>query len=723
MTLTITEMNQLADDDFERLVKTLLLVIIGPGVTPFTKGKDGAREAIYSGKANYPSVVEQWDGNWIFQVKYSDISAGLDKARNQVKYSIDTELSKLEDYGYLKRNKCDNYIFITNVPFSGESKKGLHDYVENKKLNYRVKNFGYWDGEKILGFANSNPKVRETFFPVPGIEEVPDEEKQRIQAIYVKPSQYDDLKRHFLRDRIVSVVGQPHVGKTATAIYLSCEVATKLNLSKVYQIPIIDNITKIPKLLNCVIIFDDLYGDLTFEEIGKRSKILNTLLKDNYIIVTSRDYIFKEAIEKHEVTEALDTDLPTIIQEGSYTSKDLETILMNHLSLKLKLSSIKQNTIDLVTNNKSLVINQLRFPHNIQLFVDSLDSSVSSKFVLKKNIEHARQIENIILSWVSHQPDENINILLAASLGRIVALDDLKHICDLLWNYTLDQIMGVLKYNFRLIDFEQGRFKFVHPSFRLAIFNSVRKEKLDTIVQLMARIFSEDTFTTSLKKPYKVILQEIVQELNHNDLNAILNSKNIDKETLSIIWPSLLKRDYETSINILRDLLKRKRTQWNYIFYSFVNAKDFMKKREVTKFITYLYSKRTHKDRLIDELIFFFSFAVREEVVSFINLLDGEQSADLKLKIRLLGALCSKYRALAVPELLKISKSSSAAIRKQVYSALNMSSVEYRQELRGIFVDLAKAESDEENRAKILKSVSRIATRSGRNVKYLGPKI
>ena len=141
------DLNKLKASQFEKLIKTLLLEVIGKGVTPFSHGKDGAREATFQGKSDYPSKAENWDGHWIFQVKFSDVTLGIDKARDQIKYSINGELKKLEDYGYLSSNKCDNYIYITNVPFSGTAKIGLHDYIAKKRQSYKIKNFDYWDSE------------------------------------------------------------------------------------------------------------------------------------------------------------------------------------------------------------------------------------------------------------------------------------------------------------------------------------------------------------------------------------------------------------------------------------------------------------------------------------------------------------------------------------------------------------------------------------------------
>ena len=53
--VTLDDVNKLGDNNFEKLIKAILLLIIGKGVTPFSYGKDGAREATFTGKAEYPS--------------------------------------------------------------------------------------------------------------------------------------------------------------------------------------------------------------------------------------------------------------------------------------------------------------------------------------------------------------------------------------------------------------------------------------------------------------------------------------------------------------------------------------------------------------------------------------------------------------------------------------------------------------------------------------------
>lgn len=467
MTLTISKINELGDEQFETLIKALLLGVIGHGVTPFTKGKDGAREATYEGTAEYPSVTDKWKGKWIFQVKFSNISMGLDKARDQVKYLIDGELNKLSDYGYLQNNQCDNYIYITNVPFSGEAKKGLHDYIDKKKKAFLIKNFAYWDGEKILAFLHAHPNIRETFFPLPGFIEVKQSELAFIQQVFVPPLQYAVFKKELLTNRYLNIVGQPHVGKTILSKYLAQEIKKQVGCSNIWLIPLIDHITGMPEIENCVIIFDDLYGDLNYEQIGKKSKIIHTLLKKNYIIVTSRNYIYNDALAKGE---ALNTHAfsPTIIQEGSYSDNMLAEILNKHLAVEREQGRLSPRVQKLIFKQRSVIITQLRFPHNLELFVKSLTDDVTTRADLAPLIESSKEIQNLVGSWVNSQSEKNRRILLTLSIGRTVNPTVVQNMIGNAWGYSPHDLDNCLAENSRILTYD-GYIKFNHPSFKSAI--------------------------------------------------------------------------------------------------------------------------------------------------------------------------------------------------------------------------------------------------------------
>lgn len=713
MNVNISSLNNLGDETFEKMVKSLLIYVIGPGVTPFSKGKDGAREAIYSGEANYPSNFERWKGNWIFQVKFSDINNGIDKARNQIKYLINEELKKLEDYGYIESQKCDNYIYITNVPFSGVSKKGLHDYIEIKKKDFKIKNFDYWDGEKIISFLSSAVNVKESFFPLEGIKYLNHEEVKRVEKIYVKPQQYDRIKDSLVNDKITCIVGQPHIGKTTSSVFLANEIYQKKNLNSMLLIPIIDNVNCLPQITNSVIIFDDLFGETNFESIGKKSKLISHLIKlNNYIIITSRNYIFEEARIEKQLSEYIKHTDTILIQEGSYPSQQLSQILQNHLNLKKDNNILSVTTIDTVQVYKERIINELRFPHNIEVFVDKLSNNTITKKTIGELINSSKKIETVVLSWLKNLNEEEINLLIIISLCGMIDLDDLSSFSENFWTYTSNIINDFIENNDKLLSLIDNELKFRHPSFRNTCYQYLKNQNKESIVQIV--IFALTSSETSYKFKYKLkhIFQEIIYDLDVETIITILQSKNINRYILEIIWSSFIKRDMKLAFSTYCDIDKKKK--WSLQFISFISSKDYLKKNTIHDFIEYLFSIRNNENkRMVDKIIFYFSFGVREKLDSIIDKIDETLMDQLILKISLLYSKCTIDPVNIIPKLLSYSDHPFSKVRYKVYAALN--SLGYRTKL-SLFDEFHKMLEFETNKKNINK-LNKILSKLG-NVDY-----
>ena len=155
------DLNKLGSETFEKLCQSLLIEIIGPGTIIFGAGKDGAREATYKGKAPYPSQSEQWDGYWIFQVKFHDTSLiGIDKARKQVIIDLENELNKITTK---YQHPCDNYILITNVPLSSVYKTGTHDQVSEIAKRLSVKNVHVLGSDQLCCYIEKYDAIRNAY--------------------------------------------------------------------------------------------------------------------------------------------------------------------------------------------------------------------------------------------------------------------------------------------------------------------------------------------------------------------------------------------------------------------------------------------------------------------------------------------------------------------------------------------------------------------------------
>jgi len=83
--------------NFESLIRCLSREIIGSGLSAFSGSRDQGRDATFNGKASgFPSNNEQWEGNWIIQVKHREYSSrGAQNVRNELKRTIADEIKKI----------------------------------------------------------------------------------------------------------------------------------------------------------------------------------------------------------------------------------------------------------------------------------------------------------------------------------------------------------------------------------------------------------------------------------------------------------------------------------------------------------------------------------------------------------------------------------------------------------------------------------------------------
>ena len=157
-------LDALGSEEFERLCQSLVQQVIGSGVKVYGMGKDGSREATFEGKAPYPSMEEQWDGNWIFQVKFHDIQqVGPREARRRLLAELEDELSKItKKY----KHPCNNFILMTNVSLTPVFQSGIKDKIDKEiipKYRHQIKRIHVWGAEEICRFLDAHPKIRQTY--------------------------------------------------------------------------------------------------------------------------------------------------------------------------------------------------------------------------------------------------------------------------------------------------------------------------------------------------------------------------------------------------------------------------------------------------------------------------------------------------------------------------------------------------------------------------------
>ncbi|MFO1044523.1 MAG: ABC-three component system protein [Planctomycetaceae bacterium] len=114
--------HDLSDDDFEHLVVAICMEILGPGVVPFSKGKDGARDGRFEGTAlHLPNSASPHRGKFIIQAKHTENPVSKfsdsDFSGNAASATLTKELpgvKKLVTDGHL-----DHYLLFSNRKISG----------------------------------------------------------------------------------------------------------------------------------------------------------------------------------------------------------------------------------------------------------------------------------------------------------------------------------------------------------------------------------------------------------------------------------------------------------------------------------------------------------------------------------------------------------------------------------------------------------------------------
>ena len=151
------DLTQLDSNSFEHLVNFLALKVLGNGVTGFASGADGGKDGFLSGRAPYPTSVDNWEGIWYIQSKFHKPHLTADSQKwliGQVKKEIEQfTLSS-------KRSTPDNWIIATNIEPSGAPRTGCYDQI----LKIAHKHFpdmkvDIWGGRKILDYLTEHPSA------------------------------------------------------------------------------------------------------------------------------------------------------------------------------------------------------------------------------------------------------------------------------------------------------------------------------------------------------------------------------------------------------------------------------------------------------------------------------------------------------------------------------------------------------------------------------------
>lgn len=154
----------LGTEQFEKLVVLICEEIFGAGVTSFSTGPDGGRDARFDGTAQlYPSTSSPWVGKTVIQAKHS---IGHDKSCSDPDFfsesrkssTIPDEVRKI--VRLIERGELDNYIVFTNRTLTAGAEERIRTYIA-RTAGLKKKNVAIVGLENLERYIEKFPDIPE----------------------------------------------------------------------------------------------------------------------------------------------------------------------------------------------------------------------------------------------------------------------------------------------------------------------------------------------------------------------------------------------------------------------------------------------------------------------------------------------------------------------------------------------------------------------------------
>jgi hypothetical protein len=395
---------------FESLVLTLLKAVIGSGVTSLGGAKDSGQDASFVGKASFPSKDTSWEGQWIFQVKYSQLET-LTRAEGssflrRITYEVLTGKDRRGSWP-------DNYVLITSFRVTSSFRKRLKDAVARTGF---AGNFRCIDGREICELLDVYPHVRRgcpQLLGLADLEHALDRDIRTRSAAFVSFWGHELIPfvpvRQYLQAvdvigkyNFVVIDGPPESGKS----YIGAALALTYAVDG-YEVHFINEPSEILRTYEParkqLFFADDAVGTVTFDpDLGnlwsRELRAINRRLdRIHKLIWTTRSYILKEAISLTKLEEHFDSfpgEREVLVETGDYSLVEKALMLRNHA----RTANLSKSFLGFVRRNAMFICTHSHFtPERLRLIIRYLRSESSKELAPSKENRLRNEI-NVLLT-------------------------------------------------------------------------------------------------------------------------------------------------------------------------------------------------------------------------------------------------------------------------------------------------------------------------------------
>lgn len=343
---------------FQQLCHSILRENLGQTVQSFLDEHDGGRDGAFSGVWN-PTGAEDLSGKFVVQCKFTKI-AGKNLQLSEMSDDID-KARRLVEQGL-----CDVYILLTNAGESGTADELIVEKLHDAGVK-QVRIFhGPWIERQILESKSLRAMVPRVY-GLGDLSEILDKRAYE-QAAAVLESMRDDLAKVVVTESyrlaakaldahgFVLLIGEPAAGKTTVASLLAMASADKWGARVVKASTAKEMVAHWnPHESSQFFWIDDAFGVTQYESdlVSGWNHVLSEMRamvnKGSKIVMTSRDYIYKQARQKlKESAFPLFQESQTVVNVHDLTAEERAQILYNHLKLGRQPREFRKKIEDLL---------------------------------------------------------------------------------------------------------------------------------------------------------------------------------------------------------------------------------------------------------------------------------------------------------------------------------------------------------------------------------------
>jgi len=334
-----------------------------------------------------------------------------------------------------------------------------------------------------------------------------------LPELYVKPEEYEKIRTILIEHHAVVIAGDPHMGKTYTALHLLWEVFQNgWNVVHMRRDALAAALQQCEHIMNefatqhlkpkCFLHLDDPFGEIEYQPLGPLQKDLSRLVRevrdrgDCGLIITSRIGIFNWSMGRLEGPMLLgkmrvEDDIRV---HTSYSEDTRREVLKRYLKLYEPPWAADKALRGRVLAQVPRILDA---PHNLELFARRAEG-ISEEGELLDFARSCREMVPALAEWMGRMSAEDQLVLVLTEtfgyrdlaelrvfhrevLARAYAEGLVEHMAGTAWDSALGRLRDIVT-----VAQERYALSFVHPSYSEALRRALRAGPRLAAVWLLA---------------------------------------------------------------------------------------------------------------------------------------------------------------------------------------------------------------------------------------------